>query len=266
MINLYAYAISIICGNLLIAMSKYSVIDILYGMLWVVLLAVILYKIAGFLRSSSTNTLTTFEFDDESFDLVLNRSNIETLNPEFFKNRSSVTYLDLSCNRITEIPSGIFDDMINLEKINLSRNNLRTLPPFLFSKLPKLKRIDLSFNHFTSLPDIPDIKCELSNQTPYVEIVQQQEIERELADDVSCYISHDHILIGSKFRMCENPVPHFFLNDSWNAWENQSASNQCVVCRSYQVSPIVYKRIPGVSQPHDEPLRDHIGNNGDIEM
>jgi hypothetical protein len=192
----------------------------------------------------------SYSAEEFQHDHILNleQSQLETLDPQFFDNKVNTTELLLSGNNLSEIPHGIFDNMVNLVKIDLSNNKLTSLPPLLFSHLPKLKYVNLSSNHLTTLPIIPDVKCDLSRQTPL--IGNNNVIDYELNDDVTCYISHEHIFIGSQFRMCENPVPHYFLDESWNAWEMQCASKQCIVCRSYQVPSTVYKRVESVHVEH----------------
>ena len=61
-----------------------------------------------------------------------------------------VTVLDLSCNKISELPDA-FCSLKNLMQIDLSKNCLTSLPAH-FGDLQSLKRLDLYNNNLVSLP------------------------------------------------------------------------------------------------------------------
>ena len=88
-----------------------------------------------------------FDKIDLSYFLFQN-SNIELLNLEEleFKN---VKIVNLSGNRLTEIPKNIFT-LVNLEILNISNNNVESISDEI-SKLSCLKILDLSNNHIVKL-------------------------------------------------------------------------------------------------------------------
>jgi hypothetical protein len=61
---------------------------------------------------------------------------------------SLVTRLDLSSNRLTELPPSL-DKMVNLEYLDLSNNNLKVLPRSILT-FDRLKEIRLNGNDFSS--------------------------------------------------------------------------------------------------------------------
>ncbi|KAB1227638.1 Receptor-like protein 12 [Morella rubra] len=86
--------------------------------------------------------------------LKLASSNLKTF-PDFLRNQSQLTVLDLSDNQITgEVPSWI-GKLPNLLQLNLSFNLLSTLRGSLFN-LSSLAVLDISFNHLRGqLPVLP---------------------------------------------------------------------------------------------------------------
>ncbi|KAI6203456.1 LRRCT domain-containing protein [Aphelenchoides besseyi] len=59
--------------------------------------------------------------------------------------------LDLGDNEIVEIPSGFFDDLVDLRELRLTRNSIRSLDIDVFSALPKLEHLDLSHNQISNI-------------------------------------------------------------------------------------------------------------------
>jgi len=83
--------------------------------------------------------------------LDLHHNRIRSLNPSIFGNMSSLRSLDLSDNRLTEVPLGAFallnsTEVILLERLNLSNNRIETVPEKELTQLPFLKSVDLSSN------------------------------------------------------------------------------------------------------------------------
>lgn len=69
--------------------------------------------------------LAVFDGDEGSLDL----SNMNLSNIDLLKGLSDkITELDLSGNKITEIPEGFFDNMTNLEYVDLNSNHIKALP------------------------------------------------------------------------------------------------------------------------------------------
>ncbi len=68
-------------------------------------------------------------------------------------NPETIVSLDLSWNKITDVPDKVFDALVNVETLNLSNNPLKELRPDVFNKLVKLKRIDLGSTDLQTLPE-----------------------------------------------------------------------------------------------------------------
>ena len=79
--------------------------------------------------------LAVFDGDEGSLDL----SNMNLSNIDLLKGLSDkITELDLSGNKITEIPEGFFDNMTNLEYVDLNSNHIKALPENGFKNTKKL--------------------------------------------------------------------------------------------------------------------------------
>lgn len=92
--------------------------------------------------------LAAFDGDEGSLDLAnKNLSNIDLLKGLSDK----ITELDLSGNKITEIPEGFFDNMTNLEYVDLNSNHIKALPENTFKNTKKLKWINIRANNLTEI-------------------------------------------------------------------------------------------------------------------
>ena len=92
--------------------------------------------------------LAAFDGDEGSLDLAnRNLSNIDLLKGLSDK----ITELDLSGNKITEIPEGFFDNMTNLEYVDLNSNHIKALPENAFKNTKKLKWINIRANNLTEI-------------------------------------------------------------------------------------------------------------------
>ena len=67
---------------------------------------------------------------------------------------SSVTRLDLSRNKISEIGARAFSGFVHLQELILAGNSIQTLDPLSFGSLASLHSLDLSFNGMGELPSI----------------------------------------------------------------------------------------------------------------
>ncbi len=96
----------------------------------------------------SETELADFAPEDGHLDLSnLNLSDISLLKGLSDK----VTYLDLSGNKITEIPEGFFDNMTGLEELDLNSNHIKDLPNNLFKNCKKLSWINLRANNLEKI-------------------------------------------------------------------------------------------------------------------
>lgn len=66
---------------------------------------------------------------------------------------NKVIALDLSELNITDLPSGVFDGLGDLERVNLGYNNLTTVDPKVFAGLSKLTFLSFYANQISELPD-----------------------------------------------------------------------------------------------------------------
>lgn len=78
--------------------------------------------------------------------LVLKNNQIVKADANWFPDNSSLTWLDLSGNRLTDIPSGLLRKLPNLEDLDLSDNSLLVLQPDTFENLLHLKTLNLAGN------------------------------------------------------------------------------------------------------------------------
>ena len=95
--------------------------------------------------------VTDEEIANSESEVVLSDSKITDISR--LKNlNSKVTILKLNGNEIHKLPKGIFDNLINLEKLYLSGNKIKELPEGIFDKLTNLKTLGLSTNLIEKLP------------------------------------------------------------------------------------------------------------------
>ncbi|XP_039980334.1 leucine-rich alpha-2-glycoprotein-like isoform X2 [Xiphias gladius] len=83
--------------------------------------------------------------------LVLKNNMIEEVDADWFSINSSLTWLDLSRNRITGIPSALLLKLPHLQNLDLSHNNLQELQPDALKNLHHLETLNLAGNRLISL-------------------------------------------------------------------------------------------------------------------
>ena len=108
----------------------------------------ILAAIAG---GVTCDAVTDAQLEGITGMLELSGYNIPSLQAGDFAGLINLTILNLNSNDLTEstVPSGIFDDLTNLETLDLSANDFTTLPAGLFTSLSALTT--LTFNTNASL-------------------------------------------------------------------------------------------------------------------
>ncbi|GJQ65775.1 hypothetical protein Trydic_g11950 [Trypoxylus dichotomus] len=99
-----------------------------------------------------------------------------------------VVNLDLSNNLLTELPSGVFRNMINLEYLNLSRNRLTSLPSDIFANNSRLSRIVLDRNDFHRLPKFKNSE-NLQTQSFSCNECGLESIEANVFEDMPALVS-----------------------------------------------------------------------------
>lgn len=83
--------------------------------------------------------------------LVLKDNQLVKADANWFPDNSSLTWLDLSGNRLTNIQSDLLRKLPNLENLDLSDNSLQVLPPDAFENLRRLKTLNLAGNQLRFL-------------------------------------------------------------------------------------------------------------------
>lgn len=108
----------------------------------------------------SSEELSNFSGEDGVLDL----SNSNLTDISLLKGLSNkITTVELTGNKITEIPEGLFDNMTNLTTVYLGNNYISKLPEGLFKNNKKVEDIELSNNKLTEikkndLSNLPELK------------------------------------------------------------------------------------------------------------
>ena len=84
--------------------------------------------------------------------LDLSSNKLTTLPAGIFTGLTALQELDLSSNQLTTLPAGIFTGLTALQYLYLSSNKLTTLPAGIFTGLTALQKLHLSGNQLTRLP------------------------------------------------------------------------------------------------------------------
>ncbi|KAM7367790.1 hypothetical protein PAMP_014065 [Pampus punctatissimus] len=83
--------------------------------------------------------------------LVLKNNLIETADAVWLPDNSNLTWLDLSGNRLTKIPTALLDKLPHLEYLDLSNNHLTKISANSLDFLTKLERLNLQNNKLDTL-------------------------------------------------------------------------------------------------------------------
>lgn len=86
-------------------------------------------------------------------DIVLDNSEIKSINEKTFPKGWGLLELSMSSNDISELPEFVFSKMSNISKINLQRNRIHNIDPNAFNGTTKLKTINLSRNIIEVIPE-----------------------------------------------------------------------------------------------------------------
>ncbi len=86
-------------------------------------------------------------------ELILNNLSIGSLVADDFAGLDGVTDIRLVNNNLTELPSGLFDNLINLEILYLEDNSIGELDKDIFDDLNELRILVLDRNQITELPE-----------------------------------------------------------------------------------------------------------------
>ncbi|XP_070844042.1 leucine-rich alpha-2-glycoprotein-like [Chaetodon trifascialis] len=84
-------------------------------------------------------------------NLVLKNNLIEKIDAEWLPDNSSITWVDLSGNRLMKIPAALFQKLPHLENLDLSNNRLEKISANSLDPLTKLERLNLQNNKLITL-------------------------------------------------------------------------------------------------------------------
>ncbi|KAL1005740.1 hypothetical protein UPYG_G00063370 [Umbra pygmaea] len=84
-------------------------------------------------------------------DLYVFQNGIDTLAREDFTGLEELKMLDLSQNKLTEVPDGVFQPLTSLQNLDLSSNNITQISKDSFSGLVHLERLYLHGNRIESI-------------------------------------------------------------------------------------------------------------------
>lgn len=121
-------------------------------------------------ENSNLTTLWTFELGNNQLtestipenlfsgfpnllNLRMNGNSIRRLNPKWFERMSRLQVLDVSYNRIDELPSGIFAPIEGITELNFERNQLKTLDRSSFGNLGNLTSLNLDRNSINAIDE-----------------------------------------------------------------------------------------------------------------
>ncbi|KAK2856136.1 hypothetical protein Q5P01_004871 [Channa striata] len=85
--------------------------------------------------------------------LVLKNNLIENADAEWLPENSSLTWLDLSGNRLTKVPAALLQNVPHLEILDLSNNHLERISRSSLDSLTKLQKLDLDNNKLDTLDE-----------------------------------------------------------------------------------------------------------------
>ncbi|XP_067123973.1 platelet glycoprotein V-like [Centruroides vittatus] len=85
--------------------------------------------------------------------LKFSHDGIERISADTFLMLKELVSLDLSNNKISDLPENVFSSLIYLRLLNLSHNVIHTLRSNIFKNLTSLISLDLSENNLTEIPE-----------------------------------------------------------------------------------------------------------------
>jgi Leucine-rich repeat (LRR) protein len=102
------------------------------------------------------------KIEDVPGDLLVKLRNLQTLDmsnnrirqlpPHFFKGNVKLIVVHMSRNSIKIVPQTLLAGLDSLEDLDFSNNKIERLPKFLFTDLTNMKRLQLADNRIDYLP------------------------------------------------------------------------------------------------------------------
>lgn len=143
--------------------------------------------------------------------LVLKNNQIVKADADWFPDNSSLTWLDLSGNRLTDIHSGLLHKLPNLENLDLSDNSLQVLQPDTFKDLRHLKTLNLAGNKLRFLK-ASLFTHNLNLSQLFLQENQLQELPEELLEG----LPHLELLLLNQNRL--QHLPPGLLDRNTSLW------------------------------------------------
>ncbi|KAJ8001698.1 hypothetical protein DPEC_G00172150 [Dallia pectoralis] len=84
-------------------------------------------------------------------DLYVFQNGIDTLSPDDFAGLGELRMLDLSQNKLTKVPDGVFGPLVSLQNLDLSNNHIIHISKFSFAGVVHLERLYLHGNGIESI-------------------------------------------------------------------------------------------------------------------
>ncbi|XP_070705837.1 phospholipase A2 inhibitor beta-like [Pempheris klunzingeri] len=162
--------------------------------------------------------------------LVLKNNLIEKADAEWFLGNSSLTWLDLSGNRLTGVPAALLQKLPNLESLDLSDNNLQDLQPDALKNLHRLESLNLAGNKLSSLKptifahnrklsqlflqenQLQDLPATLLKGLPHVELLllNQNQLQHLLSGMLDDRKSSFQIILTANPWVCDEKMEYLW--------------------------------------------------------
>lgn len=154
--------------------------------------------------------------------LVLKNNLIEKAHGEWFSDNSSLTWLDLSGNRLTSITAALLQKLPHLENLDLSHNHLQELQPDTLANLHHLEILNLAGNKLISLKP-----STFSHNVKLSQLFLQENQLRELPVTLLQGLQHLELLLLNQNRL--RYLPSGLLDDRKSSFQMTVTGNpwQC---------------------------------------
>ena len=129
------------------------------------------------LAYNNIEDLSTHEFRGLLNKLTLEGNGLKVIGPTCFRNLTGIHVIDLSKNKLNDLPSELFQGLDNLLELRLDHNNISVIPNELFKTVTKIKRIDLNGNKLSTIPK------ELFSKLKNIEVLHLEDNQITQVDD-----------------------------------------------------------------------------------